>query len=44
MSLGMSGRMIVYKVFHKNYELKKGELMGMLIERKKERLKGNEAG
>jgi hypothetical protein len=36
MSLGMSGRMIVYKVFYKNYELKKGELMGMLIERKKD--------
>ena len=28
--------MIVYKVFYKNYELKKGELMGMLIERKKD--------
>ena len=28
--------MIVYKVFYKNYALKKGELMGMLIERRKE--------
>ena len=28
--------MIVYKVFYKNYELKKGELMGVLIERRKE--------
>jgi hypothetical protein len=28
--------MIVYKVFHKNYELKKGELIGMLIERRKD--------
>jgi len=27
--------MIIYKVFSKNYELKKGELMGMLIERRK---------
>ena len=27
--------MVVYKVFHKNYELKKGELMGALIERRK---------
>jgi hypothetical protein len=27
---------IVYKVFYKNYELKKGELMGMLIERRKD--------
>jgi hypothetical protein len=31
-----SGRMIIYKVFSKNYELKKGELMGMLIERRKD--------
>jgi hypothetical protein len=31
-----SGRMIVYKVYSKNYELKKGELMGMLIERRKD--------
>jgi len=30
----MSGGMIVYKVFCKNYELKKGELIGMLIERR----------
>jgi len=28
--------MIVYKVFSKNYELKKGELIGMLIERRKD--------
>jgi len=28
--------MIVYKVFYKNYELKRGELMGMLIERRKD--------
>jgi hypothetical protein len=28
--------MIVYKVFCKNYDLKKGELMGMLIERRKD--------
>jgi hypothetical protein len=28
--------MIVYKVFYKNYELKKGELIGMLIERRKD--------
>jgi hypothetical protein len=27
--------MIMYKVFYKNYELKKGELMGTLIERRK---------
>jgi hypothetical protein len=26
--------MLVYKVFHKNFELKKGEFMGMLIERR----------
>jgi hypothetical protein len=29
-------KMIVYKVFYKNYELKKGEFMGMLIERRKD--------
>ena len=28
--------MVVYKVFYKNYELRKGELMGMLIERRKD--------
>jgi hypothetical protein len=28
--------MIVYKVFYKNYDLKKGELMGALIERRKD--------
>jgi hypothetical protein len=27
--------MLVYKVFYKNFELKKGELMGLLIERRK---------
>ena len=28
--------MIVYKVFYKNYELKRGELMGTLTERRKD--------
>jgi uncharacterized protein YqgQ len=28
--------MVVYKVFYKNYELKKGELMGAVIERRKD--------
>ena len=28
--------MIAYKVFYKNYELKRGELMGILIERRKD--------
>lgn len=28
--------MLVYKVFYKNFELKKGELVGMLIERRKD--------
>ena len=28
--------MVVYKVFCKNYELRKGELMGALIERRKD--------
>ena len=28
--------MIVYKVFYKNYELKRGELMGTLKERRKD--------
>ena len=28
--------MIFYKVFYKNFELKKGEFMGMLIERRKD--------
>jgi hypothetical protein len=28
--------MTVYKVFYKNYALKKGELVGMLIERRKD--------
>lgn len=27
--------MIIYKVFSKNYDLKRGELVGMLIERRK---------
>jgi len=30
------GGMITYKVFQKNYDLKKGELVGMLIERRKD--------
>jgi hypothetical protein len=29
-------RMVVYKVFYKNYELKKGDLIGMLIQGKKD--------
>jgi hypothetical protein len=28
--------MIIYKVFYKNYELKRGELMGVLAERRKD--------
>ncbi len=28
--------MLVYKVFYKNFELKRGEFMGMLIERRKD--------
>lgn len=28
--------MIVYKVFYKNYKLKKGEFVGVLIERRKD--------
>lgn len=28
--------MIIYKVFKKNYDLRKGELLGMLIERRKD--------
>jgi hypothetical protein len=28
--------MLVYKVFYKNFELKKGEFMGVLIERRKD--------
>ena len=28
--------MVIYKVFCKNFELKKGEFMGMLIERRKD--------
>jgi hypothetical protein len=32
----VGGGMIVYKVFYKNYELKKGGFMGMLIERRKD--------
>jgi hypothetical protein len=27
--------MVIYKVFYKNYELKKGEFVGMLVERRK---------
>ena len=30
------GDMVVYKVFYKNYDLKKGELVGVLIERRKD--------
>ncbi len=30
------GEKVVYKVFYKNYDLKKGELMGVLIERRKD--------
>jgi hypothetical protein len=29
-------KMVVYKVFYKNFRLKKGEFMGMLIERRKD--------
>ena len=29
-------KMITYKVFYKNYKLKKGELMGVLVERRKD--------
>ena len=28
--------MVVYKVFYKNYELKKGEFVGVLMERRKD--------
>ena len=28
-------KMITYKVFYKNYKLKKGQLMGILVERRK---------
>jgi len=28
--------MIIYKVLYKNYNLKKGELMGILVERRKD--------
>ena len=28
--------MVVYKVFYRNFELKKGEFVGMLIERRKD--------
>ena len=30
------GNKIVYKVFYKNYKLKKGELIGELVERRKD--------
>jgi len=33
--------MIIYKVFYKNYEFKRGELMGTLTERRKN-LRGNQ--
>jgi hypothetical protein len=29
-------KMITYKVLYKNYKLKKGELMGVLVERRKD--------
>ena len=32
--------MIIYKVFYKNFELKKGEFVGMLIERRED-MRGN---
>ena len=32
--------MVVYKVFYKNFELKKGEFVGMLIERRED-MRGN---
>jgi len=32
----MGRTMIVYKVFYKNYEFKKGDLIGILIERRKD--------
>jgi hypothetical protein len=28
--------MVIYKVFYKNYEFKKGELMGVFVERRKD--------
>lgn len=28
--------MVVYKIFYKNFDLKKGEFVGMLIERRKD--------
>lgn len=34
--LSRVGEMVVYKVFYKNYDLKKGELVGVLIERRKD--------
>ncbi len=30
------GKMITYKVLHRNYKLKKAELMGILVERRKD--------
>ena len=32
--------MVIYKVFYKNFELKKGEFVGMLIERRED-MRGN---
>jgi hypothetical protein len=32
----MDGDMLVYKVFYKNYKLKKGEFIGLLVERRKD--------
>jgi len=33
---GGTSKMITYKVLYKNYKLKKGELIGVLIERRKD--------
>jgi hypothetical protein len=33
---GGTSKMITYKAFYKNYKLKKGELMGVLLERRKD--------
>jgi hypothetical protein len=35
MNWGGMSKMITYKVLYKNYKLKKGELMGILVERRK---------
>jgi len=37
--------MVVYKVFYKDYELKKGEFIGIkYVDRKEERLEGKDVG